>query len=564
MKKLLQLRFFYILVFIFCVCVFSGCDNSLPDNATLKKMALENSLKPIKRGGNGVAYWNKFAKAFMFCPAFDFKKVGNATEYEFIAECSDNKIRKFVSSKPEADLSPIWLDIPTGKVFLSVVAKNNSQTLSIQTREFYKSASFSGINQKPKCSYRQSAKKALKYLFESPMGQCWLKDGKPNLPKTKADDGYWLYCYPSKMGSKFIDGMLLYAKLEPSAKDDALKIACKVADYLISISQPKDAPLAFMPPTYVESIHPIATKYLGENMMIYPAHVGEAYLNLAEETNNKKYFQAAVNIADSYLKTQLSNGSWYLKIYEKDGKSVDGILMNPVDVLDFLNRIAVLTKNQEYAKAVLKAEEYTIKTNLKDFVWSGQFEDVEPAAGYKNLSKHPAIRLMLYLMKKYPDNAELMSQMRSVADFCEDQFVMWESYFGKPEVKKGKLFDKNFTITKWQKRFNCDIVYPLAMEQYSYYVPIDASAAALLKMYIAMYKKFGDKLDLAKAHAFATVITHIQNPNGSIPTYWGIPRVFSVDHKSQAEGWINCAIATAITQYEFSKIAESSDVLKQK
>ena len=126
-----------------------------------------------------------------------------------------------------------------------------------------------------------------------------------------------------------IKAMVYYAKLEPSNAENALKLACRASDYLLSISFEGDHPLAGLPPTYsfkglnaesVNKVAPAAEGCLGTTMMIYPVAAGIGYLTLAEATGDDKYFNAALRIAEYYKANVLPCGSWYLLYDCETGK----------------------------------------------------------------------------------------------------------------------------------------------------------------------------------------------------------------------------------------------------
>ena len=73
------------------------------------------------------------------------------------------------------------------------------------------------------------------------------------------------------------------------------------------------------------------------------------------------------------------------------------------------------------------------------------------------------------------------------------------------------------------------------LEQYSCYLPIDASAAKLINTYLALYEAAGDPLDLAKARTLGDAMTRETKDDGFLPTFWS-PLV---------ENWPNCAAASA-------------------
>ena len=122
-------------------------------------------------------------------------------------------------------------------------------------------------------------------------------------------------------------------------------------------------------------------------MLIYPASAGQVYLDLYDHTGDKKYFNAAKNIAETYKKLQLDNGTWHLLIYLENGKPMAGNYVVPTGVIDFLKRLAAKCGCVEYTSIAEKAQLWIDKNLAKDFNWEGQFEDQKPSDRYKNLSK---------------------------------------------------------------------------------------------------------------------------------------------------------------------------------
>ena len=92
------------------------------------------------------------------------------------------------------------------------------------------------------CSYREADRKAYNYIFSQGFIQHWLEHGTP-------DPAYDLNVYPSKTYSSVIEAMLLYAKMDREHAADAIKLATRVADFLLSITFPESSPLAGLPPT---------------------------------------------------------------------------------------------------------------------------------------------------------------------------------------------------------------------------------------------------------------------------------------------------------------------------
>ena len=150
-----------------------------------------------------------------------------------------------------------------------------------------------------------------------------------------------------------------------------------------------------------------------------------------------------------------------------------------------------------------------------------------------NNTKHNACDYALYLLDRFPDRPEAVEQARTLLRFAEDQFVGWEQ----------PMPDKSTRTDQW--------ITPCVLEQYAYYVPIDASAAKLISLCQAMYERTGNVLDLAKACELANAMTRAQDPEtGRYLTYW------ERNERGLDPGWINCATASAKAMMSLGRLLE--------
>lgn len=530
--------------------VYSALAGELPDVSEIARLAREDAAVPVAPGRHNISpFWNRYSVRFISVPAFDFKEIKGAACYRFTVLDAASKVHIYTEARPDEPLSKVWDTLPVGFTTVSVEAldKENNVLQDCGVRKFYRAAVFNGQYPGPVRDYRESAKLALEYIFNKPQVQSWRTTGKP-------DHSYDLYCYPSKIIASIISGMIRYAQLVPEKRAEALEIACKSADYLISVSQAAGTPLEFMPPTYEGKARTAGT-YAGQNMMIYPALAGVSYLELYQECGDRKYLEAALRIADTYCKLQLECGSWYLKLHEKDGSVVKpafnevpiGIAQGdisalsdkpnmcvPNEIIPFLQMAYKVSSRQNYRAAADRAVEYIRNNVQKSFDWSGQFEDMFPTRPYANLTMHSAADFALYLLGCENIDAADKDLLRTLLRFSEDQFVVWSDPM--PAV--------NLRSRDWK--------LPGALEQYAYYIPIGNSASKMLGFYAAMHKRFGMPLDLAKAYALANAVTRGQHPEtGRYYTYWE-----NNWRSFDDEGWINCAVFDATMMLQFADYIE--------
>lgn len=124
-----------------------------------------------------------------------------------------------------------------------------------------------------------------------------------------------------------------------------------------------------------------------------------------------------------------------------------------------------------------------------------------------------------------------------VIRFAEDQFVEWTRPFDTPVGKRMVIWGP-LCAGWWTNSAPGHRLYPAVEEQYRCYVPVDASAAKLIRTYLALYRAEGRPLDLAKARALGDMMTRVQRADGSIPTWWN-------PDSPRKDDWLNCMIASA-------------------
>ena len=508
-------------------------DDVLTVKVDLAKAVAEDLKKPVRPGGvNGQPFWNGSSYLFMYPPAFDFKPVAGAVKYRFTAIDDIHRPHEMTADAPTACLVPMWAQIPAGGLVTVICEGLDAKGASCGVagmRRFWKTVPFRPGAYKPAARpYAEAAAKACEYIWNLPNTKRLLEKGEP-------DPAYSLNCYPAKMNAAVVRAMLRYAKLRPDRAADALKVARASADYLLRISQPAEAPLACFPPTY-QGANNTAKQYAGQNMLLYPATAALAYLDLAEATGDAKYRAAAERIGRTYLKLQGADGTWYLKLWEKDGKPVQSNRAFPMTQIELFERLYALTKDAAWRTAGDRAFASIEKGPLANWNWDCQFEDVNPATAYKSLSKHNACSTAMYLLKRFPGDVKRRAQARELLRFSEDQFVYWEKpcrpdgtgyRAGTPEGKGiiGWLWD----YRNWHT--------PGVGEQYGWEMPIDSSNDKLIRTYLALYAAEGNPLDLAKARALGDALTNIQDAKGCIRTQM-------LTRPDADSIWINCLGAT--------------------
>ena len=510
----------------------------IPDRKELAKQAFEEccSSETAVRSGDkrGRPFWNAESTQFMYVPAFHFTAIRGCHRYRYTAVDENGAAHTFEANDCCAPLTPIWSELPEGVVRLTVTAldRDGGEYAVVGARTFFRLAPFPEETPPAVRSYKESAVKGYRYVMSQGFVKHWLECGEP-------DPRYDLNVYPSKMISALADAMILYAKICPEDAEKALKVAVKAADYLIGTTPRGEAPLADLPPTYYLDFCPDPEKYgivtpnyraaearVGTVMMIYPAGAGLMYLKLEKATGDKKYLDEALKIGGYYLKTVEPNGSWYLVRSCKTGEPLTKNYVAPIEaVVPFLAELYSRTGDGRWHDLCDKAVEYVFTTQLSSYNWEAQFEDSMVSANYLNLTHYAPTALASYLTERRGDRKSL-DLAKELMRFSEDQFVVWRR--PAPWCHGSPTSDVPYDTSIWHT--------PAALEQYRWYVPIDASTSFMALGFLNLYKAGCGELYLAKARALADQLTRMQREDGKIPTHWmNTP-------ESEKNFWFNCML----------------------
>ncbi len=492
-------------------------------------------------GAAGRPFWNAQASQFMYVPAFQFQPLPGFNNFRYKAKDENGSVHAFDADNAHALLTPIWKDIPAGVVSLSVYALNDAKEEAYQvgSRTFCKLAPFSDDLAPAAYSYKEALHKAYDYIMSQRLVTHWL-EGTP-------DPEYGLNSYPSKMISAIITSMIRYARFCPEEADKALKIAVNSADYLIDIT-PQNGPCKGIPPTYKFDFRsdkrtdtlPFSSEYINERqnwvMFIYPPEVGSAYLELEEATGEKRFLDAAIAIGEYLLSHVEKNGTWFLIRDIRTDEVLAPDYCEPLEkAVPFLMELYKRTKEKTWKELADRAIAYVENTTLENYSWGAQFEDSVCSVNYSNITHYAATALIRYYCEYFADDENKMAVADDLMRFVEDQFVVW---------KKPSPFNRlNLDTSIWPT--------PCVLEQYSWYLPIDASLADVSKTFLAMYKAGRGELHREKAKALVDTLTRIQNEKGLIPTTWTTEQ-----EMDESNIWINCMISSMRTLSEFSEFFE--------
>jgi len=517
----------------------------------LAKLADAEYVNLVHPGGDGQEYWNRFANWFMYRPKICFPSVKGATNYHYTVLNDYHVPATFDGPDAETAIpEELWKKLPVGFFTVQCVGVRDGEAVLSDTRRFWKLDTFHpGTYPKAPRGYREAAVMVYEYLLDSPWCQTLVKTGKPDARMTFA-------CYPSNMCGGFIHAMLRLAELKPARRADAMKLARAAADYLITIAEKPGAPLEYFTPTYAtapEYFTQAAIPFKGQTMLHYPAWTAHQFLELAKATGEAKYRTHALKVADVFVRTQLPNGTWNLRVWLKDGSAAevskwDGKtpigqhLLFPVFVMHLMDRAFAATGEAKYRACADRAWRYCLDVPAKRFNWESQHEDIglNPDV-FQNLMPHHAADMVSLILERDPKNPALHALARDCMRFCEDQFVVWSS-----PTRDGRGIDSDGLSvgrSKYGIKYTDWTVFPAGLEQFGYMTPVDATSQRIIRGWLSLYRMTKNPLDLAKARALGDALVRFQRPNGRIQTelkHW------STDERPEGD-WFDNMVDTAYT-----------------
>ena len=501
-----------------------GCGRSARpitfDYDELNARAAEEYLTPVHPGVRGsVPFWNKYSFKFTYAPAFDFDTKENAAAYVFSATGGDTTLF-FYSDSPRAALTPIWKDLPYGKIHLGVQAidADKAPLGEPQEREFTKDYPFVGPYESATDDYRAAALKAAEYIHTSPIGQLWLKTGEPDL-------GYGYNCYACKIWSATIQTECFLAEHNQQLKEEALKVARNAAAALMKYARPQGEPLAYFPPTYFRSstgggVAGVLNRNQETTMFVEAVCAAKALLDLYDITKDRQYLDFACHIAETYRSLQSEDGFWPMKVNYHTGEPTIPAPCMPTTILQLAQRLKDQYKVKGFEDMVAKSERWLWENTLATFNFNGQFEDVdvESHAPFQDLTNCVAVDCIDYLLAKPHPSQEEIGICYEMARFAEDQFTCWNSPLDVALGPESKMEPQ-----------------PFVYEQFDFQVPVDHSTAGVAMAWLRIYQHTGDHLALAKAKALIDSIVRVQAENGRIPTV-----MFNNSPDDFGDIWANC------------------------
>jgi len=232
---------------------------------------------------------------------------------------------------------------------------------------------------------------------------------------------------------------------------------------------------------------------------------GNAFLDLYDYSGDEKYLEAAKKIADTYLKRQLDNGSWYQFVNHETGEPTAENIVIPTSVINYFDRLRTNYGVKGLEMSISKTLDWIMNNPVKTFNWQGQFEDVKALPPYQNLSREQACDLAVYLFRNEKD----IKLAEELLRFSEDQFVIWE----QPKKIAYQQPRPGGKSENW--------ITPSVQEQYVFWMPVGRAAGIMMETYWEAYTATKKEIYLAKAKSIANAFTLVQKAHdGDYPTFF--------------------------------------------
>ncbi len=517
------------LPFLTAAIVLGSCS---PDAAHDKSI---DQTRLVRHGdGHLSPFWNQYSGRYIYPPAFEIR---DSTDWSdpYIVESGPHSVE--LSSSTD-NISSLWSRLDPGFVTLTFRHATEEDDGFIYDISTIKSPGFSDSLL---TGYQHPADRGvvgLEAVYRKPAVQHWLSPGGP-------DPDYQLWVHPSKLMGVLSQGMLFLSRETDNVEvaSGSRSAAIAIGEFLLDLSEPPGSSLAGWPPSYWDGVergdHPI---YMSQIMSLYPSEAGMAFLDLYDATQDEKWRQAAVAIAEKYQETQRADGTWSLLINRETGEGVGSKLLVPVSVLYFLDRLSEQYGEKQYQQVRNAAFNWIMENPVISYAWDAQFEDTRPKITYKNLSHREATNFAKLLFRTTNDSANLALAEHLMA-FVEDQFVIWTH---DDAVTKKNWFRDGLKWNGTTDDGGKDWFLPAALEQYAFYTPIAGTTSNVIHAYCAGYEATGKSVYRDKARALSMSLVRAQHYHGTgeIPTH--------LRKELPEDNWLNNSVYSAQTLVDAS------------
>lgn len=232
--------------------------------------------------------------------------------------------------------------------------------------------------------------------------------------------------YPAFHHSVFIDTFLDYYAY--SGDRDSLRRAIQLGDWNLAHRTPASTRFPHLPYSTFTDGKPMGFVDGKAVMLDKPARMGSAFVHLYRVTGQRKYLNAARQIADVLASLQHPDGSWDFRVDPVTGQTIQPYTSNTIFAICLFDTLDALDATRPYAKASAAALRWTLDNPVRTFRWEGFYEDVPVGSvSYENFD---AIEFARYLLQQPNRRPEYVKIAKSINDWTLKWFSESTSAYG--------------------------------------------------------------------------------------------------------------------------------------
>jgi len=432
--------------------------------------------------------WNtRVHQQFIHPPVFTYEPVEGASRY-FCSIGWENGSATLESSTPEVDLARVWEKLPrTGRFVVTARALDaQGKVLTESQSPAHRKPDFKGPYRPATRGYSEAGRKTAEWLIREKLSE--ERDDAAGIQNIRK--------FPALYYASFIRLLTTAFREQPKGEGNkaALERAIEYGQALLDSRTPAAWAYAQVPQTH-RARGNIA--HFGADFRVVQvsriAMAGLALLDLYEATNDQKWLDAAVAIAQALKQNQRPEGRWPWRVNPETGTPVDDYTSDQAQAILLLDELSAKQGRKEFLEARDKAVAWMLANPCKTFRWEGQWDDAIVVPPYANLEWYDAALFAEYLLRHATPQNGYAGIARKLAAYIEDQFVEWEP--------------------------TGNAITPGVREQYACYAVIDWHCAHYIRLCLAFHNATTDERWLKKARAIADTLTAVQRPDGCYPTW---------------------------------------------
>ena len=286
--------------------------------------------------------------------------------------------------------------------------------------------------------------------------------------------------------SLLITGSVEYAHF--SGDQRYLEIARNVADWHLVNRTPADWAFPHAPPSVVSFRDDGSWEGQDWGLEVdKSSYMGLAYLKLYAATGEKKYLDAANDIAGTLRKYQVADGSWPFRVNAQTGEVQQGYACSQLWHVWFFERLALVNGSKEDRERSRRAFQWLLDNPVKTNKWMGLYGDI--ASGAESYDQWVALETIMYILDRRDEIPGALETCKNLFRWLEENLIV--DYGFHPDV-------------------------PGVLEQSQYKIVLTHHQLRLAEVYAKFYEATGDPAYKKKAIETANSVTWCQMSDGKI------------------------------------------------